>query len=105
MEEGFEVVDEKNGQLGLDHLDDHAFDLIVSDLEMPVVDGWDFIRNFRKEFRQLNVPAIALTSLDTEEARLKARESGFDYYEVKLDREHFINTVKQALTLPAAAGK
>jgi len=94
--EGYSVVAVKNGRLGLDEIDENDFDLIVSDLEMPVMDGWNFIRNVRDVSQNINIPAVALTSIDTEEARSKALESGFNFYEVKLDREHFLSTVAQA---------
>jgi len=97
-EEGYDVVDVKNGQLGVDQIEDKQFDLIVSDLEMPVMNGWNFIRHVREEIRRLDIPAVALTSLDTEESRQKSLESGFDFYEVKLDREHFLHTVETAFS-------
>ncbi|MHB1351319.1 MAG: hybrid sensor histidine kinase/response regulator [Desulfobulbus sp.] len=95
--EGYSVVDVKNGQQGLDQMEEHEFDLIVSDLEMPVMNGWNFIRNVRQAIRQNDIPAVALTSLDTDESRKKSMESGFDYYEVKLDKEHFLKVVAEAM--------
>jgi two-component system chemotaxis sensor kinase CheA len=95
--EGYEVVDVKNGQQGLEQMEEHLFDLIVSDLEMPIMNGWNFIKNVRQALQQSNIPAVALTSLDTDESRTKSMESGFDFYEVKLDKEHFLKTVAVAL--------
>lgn len=95
--EGYQVESVKNGQLGLDLFDEKDFDLIVSDLEMPVMNGWDFIRNVRNNKSLANIPAIALTSLDNQGAKQKALDYGFNYYEVKLDREHFLNTVSRAV--------
>jgi two-component system chemotaxis sensor kinase CheA len=42
--EGYSVVAVKNGKLGLDEIGENDFDLIVSDLEMPVMDGWNLDR-------------------------------------------------------------
>lgn len=95
--EGYEVVDVKNGQQGLEQMEEHEFDLIVSDLEMPVMNGWNFIKNVRQAIQQSAIPAVALTSLDTDESRKKSMECGFDYYEVKLDKEHFLQIVNTAL--------
>jgi len=64
---------------------------------MPVMDGWDFMNNVRNTLKMKNIPAIALTSLDSEEAKTKAMENGFNYYEVKLDRERFLKTVATAI--------
>ncbi len=96
-EQGYAVTAVKNGQLGLDKMDEMSFDLIISDIEMPVMDGWDFLKNVRKTLKMADIPAIALTSLDSEEAKTKAMEKGFNYYEVKLDRESFLNTVATAI--------
>jgi len=88
----------KNGQQGLEQLEENEFDLIVSDLEMPIMDGWTFIKNVRQSIRQSDIPAVALTSLDTDESRKKSMENGFDFYEVKLEREHFLEIVATAFT-------
>jgi len=96
-EQGHSVTAVKNGQIGLDMMDDTTFDLIISDIEMPVMDGWDFMNNVRNTLKMKNIPAIALTSLDSEEAKTKAMENGFNYYEVKLDRERFLKTVATAI--------
>jgi len=95
--EGYQVVDVKNGQLGLDQFDTNEFDLIISDLEMPVMNGWEFIKNVRQNKLLKDIPAVALTSLDNDESRRRAIENGFNYYEVKLDREHFLATISEAL--------
>ena len=96
-EQGHSVTAVKNGQIGLDMMDDTTFDLIISDIEMPVMDGWDFMNNVRNTLKMKDIPAIALTSLDSEEAKTKAMENGFNYYEVKLDRERFLKTVATAI--------
>jgi len=95
--EGYVVVDVKNGHQGLEQMEEHEFDLIVSDLEMPIMNGWNFIKNVRQSIRQSDIPAVALTSLDTDESRKKSLESGFNFYEVKLDREHFLKIIATAL--------
>lgn len=94
---GHEVVAVPNGQVGLNQLDENEFDLIVSDLEMPVLNGWEFIRTVKSNKSLQHLPSIALTSLDNKESREKALSCGFDYYEVKLDRDHFLATVTNAL--------
>lgn len=95
--EGYVVVDVKNGHQGLEQMEEHEFDLIVSDLEMPIMNGWTFLKNVRQSIRQSDIPAVALTSLDTDESRKKSLESGFNFYEVKLDREHFLKIIATAL--------
>jgi len=78
-------------------VDEMRFDLIVSDLDMPVMDGWEFLKRVRKDSHRPDIPAMALTSLDSDTDRKRAMESGFDRYEVKLDRERFLTTVAELL--------
>lgn len=96
-EQGYVVTAVKNGKLGLDEIEENPFDLIISDIEMPVMDGWEFLTNVRTTLKMKDIPAVALTSLDSKEAKQKAIKNGFNYYEVKLDREHFLKTVEAAL--------
>jgi two-component system chemotaxis sensor kinase CheA len=97
--DGYRVTAAENGDIGLEHITNTNFDLVVSDLEMPVMNGWDFMRHVRQKSRQPNIPAIALTSLDTEYDRARALKSGFDRYEVKMDRERFLTAVASLLDL------
>ena len=63
------------------------------------MDGWDFLKHVRQGKHQQDIPAMALTSLDTDKDRKRAMECGFDHYEVKLDRERFLTTVAELLDL------
>lgn len=98
QEEGYEVELAGNGSEGLTKLAAGSFDLIVSDLEMPVMDGLTFALRVRQEPRHSTVPLLALTTLSSAEHRGRAFESGFDAYEVKLDRHSFLTAVKGLLS-------
>ncbi|QTA90487.1 hybrid sensor histidine kinase/response regulator [Desulfonema magnum] len=95
--DGYKVITAENGQAGLDRMNETQFDLIVSDIEMPVMDGWDFMENVRKNEQKNHIPAVALTALDAEKDREKAIKCGYDRYEIKLDRERFLTTVAEML--------
>jgi two-component system chemotaxis sensor kinase CheA len=71
------------------------FDLIVSDIEMPVMDGWEFAREARR--RGIKTPMLALTSLSGIPYEVKAKECGFDGYEVKLDHDRLVRKVGNLL--------
>lgn len=90
-------MDVENGKEGLEKFQSLQFDLIVSDIEMPVMNGFEFIKNIRKGEKQKDIKAIALTSLDSDEDRAKAFESGFDEYQVKVDRERLLSIVANLL--------
>ncbi|MGB3532614.1 MAG: response regulator [Microcoleaceae cyanobacterium] len=60
-----------------------SFDLLVSDIAMPEVDGYDFIQQVRRRYSAVNLPAIALTAYAREIDRKKAIESGFQRHLAK----------------------
>lgn len=92
--DGYEVVMTSNGEEALAVLaNDQDFDLIVSDIEMPVMDGWAFARAVRRDERLAHIPLVALTTLSSKQDRNKALECGFDQHEVKVDRERFLATI------------
>lgn len=93
------VVTAENGVKALELMDRTAFDLIVSDIEMPEMDGWTFLRQVRTLEKHRHIPALALTALDSEESRARGREAGFDAYEKKIDRERLVGCVEHLLGL------
>ena len=94
---GFEVELARDGAEGLAKLDEGTFDLIVSDIEMPVMDGWAFARAVRQRPDGARVPLLALTTLSSAVDRERALACGFDRHEVKIDRERFLAAVKELL--------
>lgn len=88
--DNYSVITAENGQHALDQLKSHHIDIIISDLEMPVMDGFEFMRNVRADENYAEIPGIALTALDSEDDKLKALEAGYDKYEVKIEREQFL---------------
>jgi two-component system chemotaxis sensor kinase CheA len=95
--DGYRVTTAENGQMGLDCMNEAEFDLIVSDLDMPVMNGWEFVKKVRQDTDQQEIPAIALTALDSESDRDRAMACGFNRYEVKLDRERFLTSVAELI--------
>jgi two-component system chemotaxis sensor kinase CheA len=95
---GFDVTTAENGVEGLARLDQGVgFDLVVSDIEMPVMDGWSFARAIRRRAEGRELPLMALTTLNSSADRDRASECGFDRYEVKIDRERFLATLESLL--------
>jgi two-component system chemotaxis sensor kinase CheA len=95
--EGYDVVTAVNGALGLRELAGGAFDLVVSDIEMPEMDGWRLARAVREQLGRRDLPLLALTTLSSDQDRARALECGFDRYEVKIDRERFLESVSALL--------
>lgn len=96
-QEGYQSVLAQNGLEGLALLQKDNFNLIISDIEMPKMDGLEFIKSVRAKDKFKNLPVIALTSLDDEEHRQIALAAGFDYYEIKLKEQELMKTVKKIL--------
>jgi two-component system chemotaxis sensor kinase CheA len=99
-DQGFEVVTASNGALGLEMLETQQFDLIVSDIEMPVLDGWGFAKAVRERPQSRRLPMLALSTLSSPADRERALRCGFDRYEVKLERDRFLEAVQQLLAAP-----
>jgi len=91
---GYEVVAAANGKEAMGILRDHKIDLIVSDIEMPVMDGIELIKTVRADRELCWIPAIAVTTLSTESQVKKGIESGYDFYESKLNKISFLEKVK-----------
>jgi two-component system chemotaxis sensor kinase CheA len=95
----YEVATAVNGAEALRILETEAFDLVVSDIEMPVMDGWTFAQSVRQNVSWNTMPLLALTTLNSTESREKAKQCGYDGYQVKLDRGELLAAVEELLEL------
>jgi CheY-like chemotaxis protein len=75
---GASVLEAENGEAGLRMAMEHAPSLILLDLSMPVLDGWETLRLLKAEVRTHWIPVLALTAHHLEWERLK--EAGFCGY-------------------------
>jgi len=74
---GFDTVEAANGLEGLDRLREMgASDLVLVDWNMPVMDGFDFVRTVRAEREYDNVPLVMVTTHNDMESVAKALEAG-----------------------------
>lgn len=81
--EGYHYIEAKNGKEAIDHFETHgdeAFDAVLIDVMMPMVDGWTVCRTIRETS---NVPIIMLTARGEEYDKLFGFELGVDDYMVK----------------------
>ncbi len=77
------VVTAMNGQDGLRMLEQHAPDLIISDVMMPVMGGYDFLERVRANAAWLQIPFIFLTAKGEHEDVHRGRRSGVEEYVTK----------------------
>ncbi len=91
---GFSVQTAMDGIDALDRLREEAVDLVVSDVEMPRMNGFELTRQIKSK---LGLPVILVTALEKEEHRRKGLEAGADAYVVKstFQDESLLEIVKQ----------
>ncbi|KNY29560.1 chemotaxis protein CheW [Pseudobacteroides cellulosolvens] len=94
---GYEVIQAANGRIAMELLENNKVDVVVSDIQMPEMDGFELVKKIREDKRLTDLPVIAVTSMSGEDAKTKAYESGFNYYELKLDRDRLLEAVHKAL--------
>src|SRR5947209_16537445 len=80
---GYEVVLAIDGQQGIDMAQSEKPDLILMDMSLPVVDGWEATRRVKAEAATRDIPVIALTAHAMAGDRDKAMEAGCDDYDTK----------------------
>jgi two-component system, chemotaxis family, chemotaxis protein CheY len=73
---GLNVVEAENGKAGLDQLRATSPALVIVDLNMPVMNGFDFIRAARQEPKGAGVPIIMLTTESKPEAKAEGKAAG-----------------------------
>jgi two-component system chemotaxis sensor kinase CheA len=90
---GYKVTTANNGREGLDTLHQQDFDLVLSDIEMPIMDGREMVKNIRANPRWDKLPVIALTTLNDEQTIADGKKAGFNEWLVKLDKELVLKTL------------
>ncbi|MDX2182904.1 MAG: hybrid sensor histidine kinase/response regulator [Gemmatimonadaceae bacterium] len=80
-----------------------TFDLVLSDIDMQAVDGFELARALRAQPSTARVPLIALTARTSAEDRAKGLAAGFDRYLTKLDRDAVLTTIQQLLASDSVA--
>lgn len=83
LEQNYEVIEADNGASGLTKALELNPDLIITDLIMPELDGYEMIQALRRIERVAHIPAIMLTSVDTEFNELEGYRVGVDAYLLK----------------------
>ncbi len=99
---GYKVSTASDGRDALTYLErGDRYDIIISDIDMPAVDGFALAREIRANPAWSDVPLLALTGRSTPADRERARACGFDEFLVKFDREAVLSALQR---LAATAG-
>jgi two-component system chemotaxis sensor kinase CheA len=96
---GYAVRTASDGAEAMAMLSDAPADLVVTDVEMPILDGLQLIKNMRAHSRLANVPVLIVSSHGTEEDRQRGLDAGADGYIVKtsFDEAGLLSAVSRLL--------
>jgi DNA-binding response OmpR family regulator len=95
---GYEIVTAENGLDALEKLGVENINLVVSDMNMPYMDGIELTKNIRADENLKGLPVIMVTTEADEEEKKKAHEAGVDDYLVKpANAEQISDSVKKIL--------
>lgn len=97
---GFEIVEANDGQEGLEKAVAHQPDLIIADLVMPVMNGFEMVQHLRSQAAFLNTAIIASSASVLEFDRQKSRQVGFnDFLAKPIQVEELLEKVQHHLNL------
>lgn len=95
--EGYDVIESSGGNAIFDHLNSNSFDLVISDIRMPEVDGSEVLDYVTKEYA--TTPIIMLTGLTDINVAIDIMKRGaFDYITKPVKKAELMNTIDKALT-------
>ncbi len=98
MRRGFEVVFAVNGKQGVDLARSEKPDIILMDMSLPIMDGWEATRCVKADDATRSVPVIGLTAHAMSGDREKAIEAGCDDYDTKpVEIDRLIGKIERLL--------
>jgi two-component system chemotaxis sensor kinase CheA len=96
---GYSVVIARDGKEALDKASQEKFDLVISDVLMPRMDGFELVTRLRKEKNYREIPIIIVTTRESDEDKRKGMEAGANAYLLKSDftSEGLLETMERLL--------
>lgn len=80
VQDGFDVIEAENGDDAVARSSQHAPDVVLMDLSLPVVDGWEATRRLKGDSRTAHIPIVALTAHDGSGELQRATRAGCDWF-------------------------
>ncbi|HVG43849.1 MAG TPA: response regulator [Longimicrobium sp.] len=100
---GYRVVLAMDGQAGVEMAGSEAPDLVLMDMSLPVLDGWEATRRLKADPATARLPVIALTAHAMSGDRERALEAGCDEYDTKpIELARLLGKIEALLGAPAA---
>ena len=96
--EGFAVETAENGTDALEKLFKDRYDLVITDMNMPQMDGMELLRHVRNDSQYYSIPVVVLSSNSAPEEVQRAMKAGANYYLIKpTDSTKLIECVRKVL--------
>ena len=94
-EDGYNVIEAEDGIIAWDLLCEHAdeISLVLTDIEMPNLDGFGLTGKIKNDPRFSHLPVIAMTTLAGEEDMARGKAAGVNDYQIKLDKEKLTESI------------
>lgn len=98
---GFNVDTAIDGMDALAKLDSETYDMVITDLEMPRLDGFGLVRRMRNQPKYEDLPILIISTRESAEDRMRGLEAGADAYLVKqqLDGESLMKSIKTLVAI------
>ena len=77
---GFDVIEAGNGEEAISHTSARSPDVVLMDLSLPVLDGWEATRRLKADTRTAHIPVVALTAHDGSGELERATRAGCDWF-------------------------
>ena len=101
---GYDIELASNGEEAVQKARDSRPDLIILDIMMPVMDGYEACKRIKADLDTANIPIIMVTALNDRESKLKGLEAGANEFLSKpIDQSELNIRVKNLLTIKASA--
>ncbi len=99
---GFDVIEAANGMEALQRAADQAPDIILMDLSLPVMDGWEATRRLKADSRTADIPVVALTGHALAGISEGAKQAGCDAFVTKpCLPEDLVREIRKVLDRPS----
>lgn len=100
IRKGYEVIIAYDGEDGVHKAEESQPDIILMDMSLPVIDGWEATRRVRSNPSTKNIPVIALTAHALSDDRQKALQAGCNDFDTKpVDLERLLDKIRMLLNI------
>lgn len=95
---GYQIITATDGEKGIELATFHLPDLILMDMSLPIINGWDATRKIKQHQSTNHIPIIALTAHAMESDRQEALTAGCDDYDTKpIEIERLLSKIEDLL--------